>query len=139
MAEETASTLSALPAASALTRLLFLVTALFSIAGMSGEGVADVEPREQLLLLLLIPPPPLADSASFSRSFLLLHGTDNTPLGILSLLETAAVLASDLVLGRDLNPPSSSSFSAVNTSPFLQREENSLKPVYAQDQIRNVE
>ena len=118
MAEETASTLSALPAASAFTRLLFLVTALFSIAGMSGEGVADVEPREQLLLLL-IPPPPLADSASFSRSFLLLHGTDNTPLGILSLLETAAVLASDLVLGRDLNPPSSSSFSAVNTSPFL--------------------
>ena len=115
-AAETASTLSARPAASAFTRLLFLVTALFIIAGISGDGVADVDPRE---LPLFIPPQPLAecvDSTSFSVSLLRLQGTENTPLA------TAEVLLSDRVLGRDRNPPSSSSFSDVNTSPLLQRE-----------------
>ena len=121
-AAETASTLSARPAASAFTRLLFLVTALFIIAGISGDGVADVDPRE---LPLFIPPPPLlppqplaecVDSTSFSVSLLRLQGTENTPLA------TAEVLLSDRVLGRDRNPPSSSSFSDVNTSPLLQRE-----------------
>ena len=118
-AAETASTLSARPAASAFTRLLFLVTAPFIIAGISGDGVADVDPRELPLLMPPPPPPPLVecvDSTSFSVSLLRLQGTENTPL------PTAEVLLSDRVLGRDRNPPSSSSFSDVNTSPLLQHE-----------------
>ena len=119
-AAETASTLSARPAASAFTRLLFLVTAPFIIAGISGEGVADVDPRElPPLIPPPSPPPPLVecvDSTSFSVLLLRLQGTENTPLA------TAEVLLSDRVLGRDRNPPSSSSFSDVNTSPLLQHE-----------------
>ena len=102
---EAPSTLSARPAASAFTRLLFLATAPFSIAGISGDGVADEEDRSSL-------------SGCCLRS--VYGGMDAAPLTQFPGLETAAVLALDRVLGRERKPPSSSSRSEVNTSGLLQ-------------------